>query len=700
MTKTRTTTKPGAASLAVAVAVAAASAASSCGGPLEGEGEGDLDVTTVQGAVQSSWLWPLAGTINRDWVVNNYVDLDPNFGLWRDYRGGDRTYDGHAGIDIDVSSFRASDAGVAVRAVTAATVMGIEESQPDRNLSCVSDAWNFVWTRTADGHDVTYGHLKKDSVVVNVGQAVAQGTVLAMVGSSGCSSQPHLHLETTDPGHFLLEPFQAGYWGAPPAYDGALALMDVVVADMYMARKDYFDPRPNVATLAQGSPLSVAVHVGGGLAGNSVLVRVRRPDGSVFATQTAPVSGALRHGVFFWNWTLDAAAPLGTWTVQVEMNGALARTHTFTVVAGRVFADDFSDGNSTGWITSGGTWSVGQGDALTGDVNYRSFRQTGTGTGTARARATSVAAFTDQVASARVKVIAFNAATGSVALLGRALDNSNYYQAALVSTGGAGSAQIGKVVGGAATTLASAPFPVATDTVYDLRLELAGSALRFFVNGAQIATATDGSLASGTIGVATTAARAELGQIRSGTPTASAPPPGGGTLFSDDFEAGNTSKWSLLSGSWSVVTDGTRVLRQSATTDNARAATSSAAWTDQKVSARVKPLTWNGSDRFAAVLARLQDANNYYYATLRSSGKLELKKLVGGTSTTLATKAFTVATNTWYTVRLDVVGSALALFVNGTQQLTATDTRFTSGKAGVATFFATASFDDVTVTAP
>jgi hypothetical protein len=71
------------------------------------------------------------------------------------------------------------------------------------------------------------------------------------------------------------------------------------------------------------------------------------------------------------DWTLDAAAPLGNWTVQVEINGALAASHGFAVMAGRVFADDFSDGASNGWTTSGGAWSVGQGDPLTGHLVQR-----------------------------------------------------------------------------------------------------------------------------------------------------------------------------------------------------------------------------------------------------------------------------------------------------------------------------------------
>lgn len=168
-------------------------------------------------------------------------------------------------------------------------------------------------------------------------------------------------------------------------------------------------------------------------------------------------------------------------------------------------------------------------------------------------------------------------------------------------------------------------------------------------------------------------------------------------LFSDDFQTGNTSRWNLHSGSWSIANDDSKVLKQSNAVGDARASSSSSSWGNQTVVARVTPLSWNGSDRFVAVFARFQDVNNYYYATLRSSGKVEIKKLVAGSSTVLATKSFPVSTNNWYRVRFSVSGTSLKLYVDDALQLSASDSRFTTGRAGVGTFNATAQFDDVVV---
>ncbi|GAB4058319.1 pectinesterase family protein [Catellatospora paridis] len=168
-------------------------------------------------------------------------------------------------------------------------------------------------------------------------------------------------------------------------------------------------------------------------------------------------------------------------------------------------------------------------------------------------------------------------------------------------------------------------------------------------------------------------------------------------LYADDFEDGNSTGWTSSGGSWTVATDGNRVLRQSGTSADARARAGSSSWRDYTVTARVKPTAFNGSNRFTAVIARAQSNTSYYYLALRSNHTVELKKLVGGSSTTLATGSVTVTAGAWYTLSLSVSGTALRGTVNGATALTATDAQFATGGIGVATFYAAASFDDVTV---
>ncbi|TMR94785.1 pectate lyase family protein [Nonomuraea basaltis] len=177
-----------------------------------------------------------------------------------------------------------------------------------------------------------------------------------------------------------------------------------------------------------------------------------------------------------------------------------------------------------------------------------------------------------------------------------------------------------------------------------------------------------------------------------GVPSASA-----ATLYGDDFEDGDATGWSRSGGSWSVVTDGSRAYRQSGTSADARAV-AGAGWADQAVQARVKPIAFNGSGRHVAVLARAQSTSSYYFLGLSNGGSVVLGKRTGGGPVTLATAAAGVTAGTWYTLRLEAFGTTLRGFVDNVQVVSATDSSFGSGRAGLAGYYASASFDDVLVT--
>jgi pectate lyase len=169
-------------------------------------------------------------------------------------------------------------------------------------------------------------------------------------------------------------------------------------------------------------------------------------------------------------------------------------------------------------------------------------------------------------------------------------------------------------------------------------------------------------------------------------------------LFSDDFQDGNDSGWAKSSGTWAVVTDGSLAYRQSGTSADSNARNGSPSWTNISVQARVKPISFNGADRYVGVMSRVVNSNHYYFLALQNGNRLLIGKRAGSTPIILATKSFTFSTGTFLTLRLDANGSSLTGFVNGTQQLTASDSEFTAGIIGGATFFASASFDDFLVT--
>jgi pectate disaccharide-lyase len=171
----------------------------------------------------------------------------------------------------------------------------------------------------------------------------------------------------------------------------------------------------------------------------------------------------------------------------------------------------------------------------------------------------------------------------------------------------------------------------------------------------------------------------------------------GTAIFSDDFEDGNSTGWSTNGGSWSVVTDGTKVLKQSSTSATACAYTGTATWADYAVQATVKPVSFNGTDKTIALIARFQTTSNFYFVKLSNANTLSIQKRSGGNNSILSSKTYTVQTGSSYILTFVVNGSSLFAYVNDTLELSASDATFTTGKIGVYAVNASAEFDDVIV---
>jgi hypothetical protein len=107
--------------------------------------------------------------------------------------------------------------GRAVLAPAEGTVVAVHDEEPDhgayRGLPSVGYAvtqrrrlaagWlglagNHVMTETGDGTVVAVCHLRRGSVQVRLGQRVRVGEVLGRCGSSGNSTEPHVHLQAMD----------------------------------------------------------------------------------------------------------------------------------------------------------------------------------------------------------------------------------------------------------------------------------------------------------------------------------------------------------------------------------------------------------------------------------------------------------------------------------------------------------------------
>lgn len=165
------------------------------------------------------------------------VDHDPvdHGGLGWDclaYDGAEnfpRCYDQHDGTDYLLNGgFPIMDAELGwVVAAAPGTVVDTHDGEYDRchadlaGQEIHSDGYpmqaNYVILEHAEGWLTRYWHLKKDTVAVQVGDAVACGQPLGLIGSSGISAQPHLHFELQNPADEVIDPY-AGSASQPESY--------------------------------------------------------------------------------------------------------------------------------------------------------------------------------------------------------------------------------------------------------------------------------------------------------------------------------------------------------------------------------------------------------------------------------------------------------------------------------------------------
>ncbi|MEV0901387.1 pectate lyase [Actinoplanes sp. NPDC049802] len=169
-----------------------------------------------------------------------------------------------------------------------------------------------------------------------------------------------------------------------------------------------------------------------------------------------------------------------------------------------------------------------------------------------------------------------------------------------------------------------------------------------------------------------------------------------GTLFNDDFESG-AGNWSKSGGTWSVVSDGSKVYKQAKTdSELARVFAGETSWTNYSVEAKVKGLDL--SKGLAGVAARASGSSTMYRLALTSAGKAELQSVKGSTITSLGSAAVNNPA-TWHTLKVDVAGTTVTGYVDGVKVASGAGSLAGTGRIGLVTSYASAEFDDVSVAA-
>ena len=282
---------------------------------------------------------PIGGIRGQDWTIVNYNDTDPRVGQRSDYMGGGYQYDQHNGHDYTVGTFARMDAGVPVYATMAGTVEVVQDGNFDRETSSNSNPTNFVRIDHGSNWKTEYVHLMSNSIAVSPGQAVSAGQLIGLVGSSGNSTDAHLHFNTTWRSRLVepnLEPLL--YFSDPLQYQASVpsSVLEMGISN-YDPLNDLKEGPAPTKIFATSTNWDAWVwytlsHLDNG---DAVRVRWYLPNGTLFTTYSYNATSSenyVRH-----RWSLNKAswsvAP-GAWNVAVEVNGVEVARRAFEVTSG------------------------------------------------------------------------------------------------------------------------------------------------------------------------------------------------------------------------------------------------------------------------------------------------------------------------------------------------------------------------------
>ncbi len=277
--------------------------------------------------------WPLrqAAGFNTDpsyYGISNFVDQNTTIGSIQDYNCTTRTYDGHKGTDIFTWPFqwkRMDDNSLEIIAAEAGVIVNKIDGFEDRNCACINYDWNAIYIRHADNSISWYGHMKKNSQTTKaVGQSVAKGEYLGVVGSSGCSTGPHLHFEVYNSSNKLIDPYSGScntlntttWWAnQKPSRESTLNRLQLGTAlSLYGDCTTYKDITNEANQFAYGNKLFVTGYFHDQLQGDVTTYTIYRPDNSVYTTWSHISPDTYNASWWYWSFTLPSSSP-GTWRV-------------------------------------------------------------------------------------------------------------------------------------------------------------------------------------------------------------------------------------------------------------------------------------------------------------------------------------------------------------------------------------------------
>jgi murein DD-endopeptidase len=210
------------------------------------------------------------------------------------------------------------DPGIEVVAVADGTVLEVSNGFEDdysftleqQNDSC----GNSVVIEHENNFRTTYCHLKKSSVLVNPGQKINRGDVIAKLGASGSTSQPQLYFGLSYKS-IAIDPFTATDLNTPCSQAGKTytksmwqnhisyrqsGIREVGIADAEPELKDIWANKyPNNSVASNSKALVFWVHIFGQEIGDKEQMKIYKPDGALFFDKTRIITANYRDALSF-----------------------------------------------------------------------------------------------------------------------------------------------------------------------------------------------------------------------------------------------------------------------------------------------------------------------------------------------------------------------------------------------------------------
>lgn len=277
---------------------------------------------------------PLDCTLGESCHIQQYMDRDPSSGF-TDFTCGTLSYDGHTGTDFALPTLAAMQKGVTVLAAASGTVVGTRDGMPDISIRDPArpdlqgrDCGNGLVIDHGNGWETQYCHMAKGSVQVKPDQTVTAGQPLGLVGLSGNTEFPHMHLAVRYNGD-PVDPFDPdGAESCGPGPEATLWADDIPYTPGGLLGFGLSEAVPEYEALKAGLPLTpvtsrspamvIWAHYFGSQAGDVLTLSITGPDGGTILTQDLPLDRTQAQGFRAVGKRLRGAEwPVGDYSLQV-----------------------------------------------------------------------------------------------------------------------------------------------------------------------------------------------------------------------------------------------------------------------------------------------------------------------------------------------------------------------------------------------